>query len=189
MGAEPPPPQLMVDDGGSKGPKRTFGSCKGPGEGGAGDPPPPPKRQKKGAKEPLENRVILAPRAGRPMNIKEMMTAMGVGGSKVAKVQNSDQSLSQPTVKRLDVRASRATKGEVEVQLRGKVPKWDHSKGMRGYKREPNTTEQHLRPTTKPSSTELSIRLSTEEDLSQDQQNLHQNLQHRPKSKAMEKRS
>ena len=173
----------MVDDGGSKGPKRTFGSCKGPGEGGAEDPPPPPKRQKKGAKEPLENRVVLAPRAGRPLNIKEMMTAMGrMGGSKVAKVQNSDQSLSQPTVKRLDVKASQATKGEVQVQLRGKVPKWDHSKGMRGYIREPDTT-------TKPSSTKLSNRLSTDEDSSQDQLNLQQNLQHRPESKAMEKRS
>ena len=87
-----------------------------------------------------------------------------------------------------DVNASQATKGEVQVQLRGKVPKWDHSKGMRGYIREPDTTEQHLRPITNLRSTKLSYRLSTDEDSSQDQLNL-QNLQHRPESKAIEKRS
>ena len=54
------PPQLMIDDGSTKGPKRAYGSSKGPEEGGANNNPrPPQKRQKSEEKEPLNRRVVL----------------------------------------------------------------------------------------------------------------------------------
>ena len=102
----------MVDDGESKGPKRTYESCRGLEKGGAEDSPPPPKKQRKETQEPLDRRVVLAPRKGRSLSLKEMMTAMKrVAQSNVACSPKLVQSFSQQTVNFLDTSQSSYKKG------------------------------------------------------------------------------
>ena len=89
------PPKLTVNDGSLKGPKRAFGSCKGPGEEssreeGQGDPHVPPNHHQRkdreaglqGSKElEIRNRVVIAPKV---LTIKGMLRKRWMVGTKEA---------------------------------------------------------------------------------------------------------